>query len=81
MVVSEGQISNIMGDMQGNTGIRLNNHKHKLRHRCVAGGPLAPTRGVLMLRSFVVCGPDETRAAWRVGTIDDTLLCSVPADS
>ncbi|KAF0313001.1 NUAK family SNF1-like kinase 2 [Amphibalanus amphitrite] len=33
MVVSEGQISNIMGGMQGNAGIRLNNHKHKLRHR------------------------------------------------
>ncbi|CAG0880515.1 unnamed protein product [Cyprideis torosa] len=33
MVVSEGQLHNIVGGMEGTTGVKLNTHKQKLRHR------------------------------------------------
>ena len=55
MVVSEGQISNIMGSMQENTGIRLNNHKHKLRHRYVSVGTQGGNRRERVF-SEAVCG-------------------------
>ena len=35
MGVSEGQINNIMGGMEQTAGVRLHNHRHKLKQRSV----------------------------------------------
>jgi len=35
MVVGEASIHNIMGGMESTGGVRLHNHKRKLKQRCV----------------------------------------------